>query len=71
MVIFTKFDAQIIQEFAKLNDWENYEDRWAEARKSADTTFQREYLDKVLGTQHPPKGHLQLEGEKSKYFHFS
>ncbi|KAF8710128.1 hypothetical protein AX14_013433 [Amanita brunnescens Koide BX004] len=61
VVIFTKFDAQIIQESVKLNDLENYQDRWAKARENADITFQRIYLASVLGTQHPPKAHVQLE----------
>ena len=64
VVIFTKFDAQIIQESVKLNDLENYQDRWAKARENADITFQRIYLASVLGTQHPPKAHVQLEGEE-------
>ena len=70
MVIFTKFDAQIIQESVKLKDWENYEDKWAKARENADITFQTTYLARVLSTQYPPKAYLQLEGEESKYFHF-
>ena len=66
MVIFTKFDAQIIQESVKLSDLENYQKRWAKAREKADITFQSTYLAKVLRTQHPPKAFLRLEGEEKK-----
>ncbi|KAF8703648.1 hypothetical protein AX14_014171, partial [Amanita brunnescens Koide BX004] len=61
VVIFTKFDAQIIQESVKLNSWENYQDKWAKAREVADITFQSIYLARVLSTQHPPKAYVQLE----------
>ncbi|KAF8701246.1 hypothetical protein AX14_000509 [Amanita brunnescens Koide BX004] len=61
VVIFTKFDAQIIQESVKLSDLENYQKRWAKAREKADITFQSTYLAKVLRTQHPPKAFLRLE----------
>jgi hypothetical protein len=70
VVIFTKFDAQIIQESVKLNNWENYEDKWAKARENANISFQNKYLARVLGSHHPPKAYLQLEGEESKHFHF-
>ena len=68
VVIFTKFDAQIIQESVKLHDLENYEDKWAMARKNADITFQSTYLARVLGTQHPPRAYVRLEGEWIKHF---
>jgi hypothetical protein len=68
-VIFTKFDAQIIQESVKLNSWENYQDKWAKAREVADITFQSIYLARVLSTQHPPKAYVQLEGEESEHLH--
>ena len=61
VVIFTKFDAQIIQESVKLND---LEDKWVKARENADSTFQSTYLAKVLNTAYPPKAHVQLEGEE-------
>jgi hypothetical protein len=68
VVIFTKFDAQIIQEAVKLDNMENYEDKWAMARDKADITFQSTYLARVLGTQHPPRAYVRLEGEESKHF---
>ena len=68
VVIFTKFDAQIIQESVKLDNLENYEDKWALARENADITFQSTYLARVLSTQHPPKAYVRLEGEESKHF---
>ena len=70
MVIFTKFDAQIIQEAVKLNDMENYRDKWAKARENANITFNSTYLDNVLSTQYPPKTYVRLEGEKcTKHFY--
>ena len=68
MVIFTKFDAQIIQESVKLNNMENH-DKWVMARENADITFQSIYLASVLSTQHPPKAYVRLEGEEYKHFH--
>ena len=49
MVIFTKFDAQIIQESVKLTNMENH-DKWVMARENADITFQSIYLASVLST---------------------
>ena len=69
VVIFTKFDAQIIQESVKLNTMNDYQDKWAKARENADITFQTMYLASVLNTQHPPKAYVQLEGEEGKHFH--
>ena len=69
VVIFTKFDAQIIQESIKLNDLENFHDKWAKAREIADITFQSIYLARVLSAQHPPKSSVRLEGEESKHVH--
>ena len=60
VVIFTKFDGQIIQESTQLNE---AEDKWDKARENADKTFQGVYLPKVLSTQHPPKAYVRLEGE--------
>ena len=69
MVIFTKFDAQIVQEYVKLNNLENHQDKWAKARENADNTFQSVYLEKVFNTEYPPKCYVQLEGEQCKYCH--
>ena len=62
MVIFTKFDAQIIQEFMQLD---NHEDKQFKAREKADISFHSIYLARVLNTLHPPTTHVRLEGEKS------
>ena len=59
VVIFTKFDGQIIQESTQLND---AEDKWDKARENADKTFQGVYLPKVLSTRYPPKAYVRLEG---------
>ncbi|KAF8343327.1 hypothetical protein F5887DRAFT_886904, partial [Amanita rubescens] len=61
VVVFTKFDGQIVKESIGLNDVENDEDKWDKARKNADEVFQRVYLPKVLNTQYPPKAYVQLE----------
>jgi hypothetical protein len=66
VVIFTKFDAQVIQEYVKLD---NYQDKWAKARENADITFQSQYLANVLSTEYPPKAYVRLEGEENKIFH--
>ena len=68
VVIFTKFDAQIIQEAVKLDNLANYEDKWTTAREKAEVTFQSTYLARVLDTQHPPRAYVRLEGEESKHF---
>ena len=67
VVIFTKFDAQIIQEAVKFK---HLEDKWAKARENAERTFQSIYLDRVLNTQYPPKVYVRLEGEQSRTFPF-
>ncbi|KAF8715316.1 hypothetical protein AX14_012626, partial [Amanita brunnescens Koide BX004] len=61
VVIFTKFDGQIVQQSIDLDDMENDEDKWDLARKKADEAFQTVYLPKVLNTAYPPKAYLQLE----------
>ena len=69
MVIFTKFDAQIVQEAVKLNGMESYQDKWAKARENANITFKSIYLDNVLSTEYPPKAYVRLEGEENKHFY--
>ncbi|KAF8743561.1 hypothetical protein AX14_002110 [Amanita brunnescens Koide BX004] len=61
VVVFTKFDGQIVQEYGKLHDIHNDEDKWNMARKKAENTFQTAYLAKFLNTEHPPKAYVQLE----------
>jgi len=62
---FTKFDALVIQEYAKLNDEQDGSDRWAKAEEKADTVFQETYLSKVLNVQFPPKAYVHLQGENN------
>ena len=61
VVVFTKFDGQIIQESGKL---ENMDDavKWEVAKVNAEITFQKVYLPKVFGTNYPPKGYVCLGG---------
>ena len=62
MVVFTKFDGQIILEAGKLDD--NMDDacKWDKARNNAEITFQRYFLPKVLATKYPPKAYVCLGG---------
>jgi hypothetical protein len=62
ITVFTKFDAQIIQEYAKLNDVEGRNERWNKARANAQNFFKEVYLSKVLNATHLPRGFLKLEG---------
>ena len=61
VVVFTKFDGQIIQESGKLDDMDDAV-KWDKARVNAEITFQRVYLPKVLGTNYPPKAYVCLGG---------
>jgi len=63
VVIFTKFDGQIIQESGKLSDIKDNGAKWNMARKNAEITFQEIYLPKVMNAQYPPKAYVRLEGE--------
>ena len=69
MVIFTKFDGQIIRasEFVNLTNAKD-EDKWERAREIAQITFQKDYLAKVLDAKYPPKAYVQLEGENDNFF---
>ena len=67
VVVFTKFDGQIIQESEKLDDT-NDAAKWDKARENAEITFQTVYLPKVFGTQYPPKAYVCLGGEHHKYY---
>ena len=62
VTIFTKFDGQIINEYANLPDIEN-EDKWNMAREKAESTFLTVYLPKVLNAKYPPKSYVRLEGK--------
>ena len=66
VVIFTKFDGQIIKQHTDLGDTENT-DEWAKARKKAEETFETIYLPKVMNTKYPPKAYVRLEGENGEY----
>ena len=45
VVVFTKFDGQIIQESGKLDDMDDAV-KWDKARENAEITFQTVYLPK-------------------------
>ena len=61
VVVFTKFDGQIIQESSKLDDMDDAV-KWDKARVNAEITFQRVYLPKVFGTSFSPKAYVCLGG---------
>ena len=61
VVVFTKFDAQIIQESRKWDDMDD-EVKWDKAKVNAEITFQQVYLPKVLHTNYPPKAYVCLGG---------
>ena len=63
MVVFTKFDGQIIQESEKL-DVMDLDDavKWDKAKENAEITFQRVYLPKVIHTNYPPRAYVCLGG---------
>ena len=67
VVIFTKFDGQIDGAFVTLAA-EKDEDKWEKAREIAETTFQKNYLPKVLDAKYPPKAYVRLEGETDEDF---
>ncbi len=69
MVVFTKFDGQIINEYVNLTD-SNIEDKWEKARDNAEHTFQGVYLPKVMDAKNPPKAFVRLEGENGQHFSF-
>jgi len=68
VVIFTKFDGQVISAYAGLPGTTATEDKWEYARKNAESVFCSVYLPKILDTKHPPKGYVRLEGENNEYF---
>jgi hypothetical protein len=61
VVVFTKFDGQIIQEYRKLGDMDDAV-KWEKAGENAEITFQTVYLPKVLQTDYPPKAFVCLGG---------
>jgi hypothetical protein len=63
VTIFTKFDAQIIQEYTNLNGILDDKVKWEKARENAESTFQSTYLLQLLSSAYPPKAYVQLEGE--------
>ena len=67
MTIFTKYDAQVIQQYVDLANIMDENDRWAKARENADNTLQKLYLSKVLNSNCPPKAYLQLEGGNGRF----
>ena len=62
VAVFTKFYAQIIQEFGESNDKKT--GNWYRARKNAESTFQQIYHSKVFNTKHAPKAYVLVEGRE-------
>ena len=62
MVIFTKFDGLVIQEYAKLDNSMDWKDRFKEAENNAKKTCKQVYESSVMNTEYPPNGHVQLGG---------
>jgi len=64
IVIFTKYDAQVVQAAAILRQSTNLDvqQAWAQAPREADIIFQREYLPRVLESDNPPKDYVRLHG---------
>ena len=68
VIVFTKFDGQIIQESGKLDDMPvDDEVKWDKAKENAEITFQRVYLPKVFETNFPPKAYVCLGGGDHEY----
>ena len=67
VVIFTKFDAQIIQEYFKLDDMPDERVKWENAAENAEITLKHAYLPRVFGTNHPPKAYVCLGGVDHQY----
>ncbi|KAM6490530.1 hypothetical protein JOM56_013873 [Amanita muscaria] len=61
VVIFTKFDAQVIQEESKLVDIEDDDKRFGQARLNSEKIFQEEYLTLIMNTKCAPKAYVKLE----------
>ena len=62
VVVFTKFDGQIIQESGKLGNMDDDPAKWDKAKENAEITFQSVYLPKVFDTIYPPKAYVCLGG---------
>lgn len=67
VTVFTKFDGQIIHEYAKLNDIKDGKKRWDMASINADNSFQEIYLPKVMSTQYPPTAYVRLQGDTDEH----
>ena len=63
MVVFTKFDGQIIKEYTDLN-YMKITDKWEMAKENAENAFQTVYVPKVTSTKYPPQACVKLEGRK-------
>ena len=66
VIVFTKFDGQIIQESIKLDDMDDAV-KWDKARENAEITFQTVYLPKFLNNNYPPKAYVCLGGGDHEY----
>ena len=66
MAVFTKFDAQVILEYAKLKGIQDGNNKWVKARENAENILQDVYLPLLWNTKYPPKAFVQLEGKDSE-----
>jgi hypothetical protein len=75
VLIFTKFDALVQKCYQKLRlQGKNHQEAKAAMHKSADKTFQDEYLSRALATDFPPKTYVCLAGKilsPYRFFNFS
>jgi len=62
IVVFTKFDGRIIQEYSKLDEAKlDEEARWNRAKMNAKDTLQKVYEPLVLKAPYPPRDVIWLE----------
>ena len=63
IVVFTKFDGRIIQEYSRLDEGKlDEEARWSQAKTNAKDTLQNVYVPLVRDAPCPPKRLIWLEG---------
>ncbi|KAM6493818.1 hypothetical protein JOM56_010179 [Amanita muscaria] len=61
VVVFTKFDALIVQEFNQLPENLDEDERWELAIVNAKRTLQDTYIPRINNTPHPPTCVVHLE----------
>ena len=63
IIVFTKFDALVVREYAKLGDVEDEEVGWKRARSNAEETLLMDFLHPVMNAKYPPAAFVTLERE--------